>query len=421
LYVLIVSLFNKDEAAAGSKTSGSEINLKSDEFAYLNDFSIPNDQTYLLLGFKSNDEGILADIERIKQKYKIVSLVCHPDKSTPEDRDKAEERFKSLLLGYEKLCDPQLRRVYDSSLPFDDSIPSDKKGLSEKTFFSIYGPVFMSNSRYSVIRPVPQLGDLSTSDDDINRFYDFWFSFKSWRDFSYLSKHKPETASSREEKRWMIRENAKEQSEAKKHEIQRVRKLVEDAFKKDPRVKRMKGEALAAKNRKNAEKIKAQQEKEAKLKQQQEEELRRKQEEENKIKEAKGAKQRQQKFIKETRAKFGKACKANDFPQDETDHLRATATMDQLSEITDALNAGQIEEGKSLFEHAIGRPIAPVETQEEKTNTATDSSSVQHKSSSSTGEADSRWDHAAESQLIQAIKKTPGRHPWESSISFLQS
>lgn len=61
------------------------------------------------------------------------------------------------------------------------------------------------------MKPVPVLGDMSTSDNDVNSFYDFWLSFKSWRDFAYLDEHKVESANSREEKRWMIRENQKKQ------------------------------------------------------------------------------------------------------------------------------------------------------------------------------------------------------------------
>ena len=90
--------------------------------------------------------------------------------------------------------------------------------MSEKSFFSVYGEVFRRNERYSVVKPVPQLGDLNSSDDDVHAFYDFWLGFRSWRDFSYLNEHQVESAQSREEKRMFIRENEKKQAGKKKEE-----------------------------------------------------------------------------------------------------------------------------------------------------------------------------------------------------------
>ena len=54
-------------------------------------------------------------------------------------------------------------------------------------------------------------------DDDDNdvcmyacRFYDYWTRFESWRDFSLkAAEHNLEEAGSREEKRWMQKENDK--------------------------------------------------------------------------------------------------------------------------------------------------------------------------------------------------------------------
>lgn len=42
------------------------------------------------------------------------------------------------------------------------------------------------------------------------RFYDFWERFESWRDFSLkAAEHNLDEAESREEKRWMMKENEK--------------------------------------------------------------------------------------------------------------------------------------------------------------------------------------------------------------------
>ncbi len=40
--------------------------------------------------------------------------------------------------------------------------------------------------RWSADSNVPSLGDADTPYPEVTKFYDFWFTFKSWRDFSFL-------------------------------------------------------------------------------------------------------------------------------------------------------------------------------------------------------------------------------------------
>ncbi len=43
----------------------------------------------------------------------------------------------------------------------------------------VFGPAFRRNARWSADKaPVPDLGDDSTVWADVDKFYDFWFSFK---------------------------------------------------------------------------------------------------------------------------------------------------------------------------------------------------------------------------------------------------
>jgi len=53
------------------------------------------------------------------------------------------------------------------------------------------------------------------------RFYQFWFTFKSWRDFTFKGKHRLDEAENRDEKRWMMRENKTKANKAKKAETQK--------------------------------------------------------------------------------------------------------------------------------------------------------------------------------------------------------
>lgn len=42
-------------------------------------------------------------------------------------------------------------------------------------------------------------------DSQVEQFYDFWFSFKSWREFPHPDEEDPEQAECREHKRWIER------------------------------------------------------------------------------------------------------------------------------------------------------------------------------------------------------------------------
>ena len=65
----------------------------------------------------------------------------------------------------------------------------------------VFGPAFRRNSRWSVQTPVPEVGDEGTPYADVDKFYDFWFGFKSWREFPHPDEEDLEQAECREEKR----------------------------------------------------------------------------------------------------------------------------------------------------------------------------------------------------------------------------
>jgi DnaJ family protein C protein 2 len=124
-------------------------------------------------------------------------------------------------------------------------VPSAKTKPDQ--FFKVFGPLFVENSRFSEVRPkkggIPQLGDM---DSEYDEFYDFWYKFKSWREFTSLNEHTVGQARDREEKRWMEKGNRAKQAEAKKDEVARIRKLVDNCHACDPRIRATKDAAKKA-------------------------------------------------------------------------------------------------------------------------------------------------------------------------------
>nr|KYP63193.1 DnaJ isogeny subfamily C member 2 [Cajanus cajan] len=184
---------------------------------------------YALLGL--GHLRYLATEDQIRKSYRETALRFHPDKQAAlllaeeteaakqAKKDEIESHFKAIQEAYEVLIDPVKRRIYDSTDEFDDEIPTD---CAPQDFFKVFGPAFMRNGRWSVNQPIPSLGDDNTSLKDVDNFYNFWYSFKSWREFPHADEFDLEQAESRDHKRWMERQNAKLTEKARKEDYARI-------------------------------------------------------------------------------------------------------------------------------------------------------------------------------------------------------
>merc|ERR1719215_1788031 len=163
---------------------------------------------------------------------------------------------------------PIKRISYDSCDPeFDDSVPAvnDK---NKKNFFKVFGEAFAKNSRWSNKKDLPSFGDANSTFADINELYGFWYEFDSWREFSYKDEESKETATDRDERRWIDKQNKAARLKLKKEEVIRIRKLVDNAYACDPRIQKLKNEEKAKKEaikNKKLEEIRLKEEAERKL------------------------------------------------------------------------------------------------------------------------------------------------------------
>jgi len=257
--------------------------------------------------------------EQIKRAFHKACLKYHPDKentvssssshSNSTDRiseekksneDEDEKNKEETLEGekkkgedpvflkvkeaFETLSDKSKRRAYDSTVNFDESIPSEKSYKNETQFYQVFGACFERNLRFAAEndpdrknaisggsghgsakkkksnrnrnkknsgneKAAPtastiKFGDADASMGEVHQFYDYWVKFESWRDFTLpateLTEHDTEMAGDRYEKRWMEKEIGRKARAMKKDEMARVHRLVETAMKLDPRLKREK-------------------------------------------------------------------------------------------------------------------------------------------------------------------------------------
>jgi DnaJ family protein C protein 2 len=326
---------------------------------------------YALLGL--SHLRYLATEEQIRKSYRETALKHHPDKQAAlllaeeteaakeAKKDEIESHFKSIQEAYEVLIDPVKRRIYDSTDEFDDDIPVD---CAPQDFFKVFGPAFLRNGRWSVNQPVPLLGDDNTPLKEVDSFYNFWYSFKSWREFPHDDEFDLEQAESRDHKRWMERQNAKLTEKNRKEESARMRTLVDNAYKRDPRILRRKEEERAEKQRKKEAKFLAKKLQEEEAARIAEEEKRRKEEEGRRAAEAasqqKKVKEKEKKLLRKERARLrtlsGPLVSQHllDLSGDDVESLCMSLDINQLRDLCDRMEGKEAVALAKVLKDALG-------------------------------------------------------------------
>lgn len=295
---------------------------------------------------------INATDEDIKRAYRKCVLKHHPDKRSGkgEKIDAESDYFASIVKAYEILGDPTKRKSYDSvDKYFDEDIPEVNK-QSKKNFYAVFDSAFKRNARWSNLKPVPELGNDKSDREDVEYFYDFWYKFDSWREFSYLDEEDKEKGADRDERRWIEKQNKAERLKKKKLETARIRTLVDNAYACDPRIPKFKAED---KERKNAKKKAAEDAKKAKiaeeerLKKEAEERERLKKEEEDRILNEKKEKEKKEKaslkkLIKQEKKQLQQFLESVDYFT--TDDKQKIVYMEEFFKLVDKNNLEILQE-----------------------------------------------------------------------------
>ncbi|KAH7553865.1 hypothetical protein ACOSP7_029244 [Xanthoceras sorbifolium] len=326
---------------------------------------------YALLGL--SHLRYLATEDQIRKFYRETALKYHPDKQAAlllaeeteaakqAKKDEIESHFKAVQEAYEVLMDPVKRRIYDSTDEFDDELPTD---CAPQDFFKVFGPAFMRNGRWSVTQPPPSLGDENTLLKEVDNFYNFWYTFKSWREFPHADEFDLEQAESRDHKRWMERQNAKLTEKARKEEYARIRSLVDNAYKRDPRIQKRKETEKAEKQKKKQAKYLAKKLQEEEAARAAEEERRRKEEEEKRAAEAalqqKKLKEKEKKLLRKERTRL-RTLSASvlsqhlfDLSEEDVESLCMSLDTEQLRNLCNKIENKEGSEQAKAIRNALG-------------------------------------------------------------------
>ncbi|KAI1259059.1 DnaJ domain-containing protein [Xylariaceae sp. FL1019] len=188
--------------------------------------------------------------DQIKRAHRKKVLKHHPDKKAAQGNTEDDNFFKCIQKATEVLLDPVKRRQFDSVDEKADVDPPSKKEAAKGNYLKLWGRVFKAEGRFSNQQPVPLLGDDKSTKEDVDAFYNFWYSFDSWRTFEYLDEDVPDDNENRDQKRHTERKNANARKKRKVEDNARLRKMLDDCSAGDERIKRFRQEANAAKNKK---------------------------------------------------------------------------------------------------------------------------------------------------------------------------
>ena len=125
-------------------------------------------------------------------------LKHHPDKKAGAVGNANDDSFfKCIQKALDVLTNAEKRRQFDSADPYykelEENDPTEKEAKraiesDPNQFFKLFAPEFEREAHFSKIEPVPLLGTMDSTKEEVEGFYDFWYNFDSWKSFEYYDK-----------------------------------------------------------------------------------------------------------------------------------------------------------------------------------------------------------------------------------------
>ena len=423
--------------------------------------------------------------EQIKKAFHKACLKYHPDKEDSssnangnESSEKKKKRgedpvFLKVKEAFETLSDPKLRKSYDSTVDFDDRIPSVADVRSERDFYVVFGECFERNLRFAAenepgldvngkrgkkksngntkgkSKGPPSIGDSNTSIDDVHQFYDYWVRFESWRDFTLPAtkelEHDTDMAECRYEKRWMEKEIARKAKALKRDEMARITKLVDRAMSLDPRLQREKKRVEKEKKEKQRLRKEKQEREERERREKVEREEKERIEQENLEKEERAKlkmqKEQGKKVLRKAKQTFRKivlegyeaesTCSKTwdtfDHMNDDLEFLCSWLSLVDLQSLTNDLTKGVETNFNMVVVRDAARKhreVAEIRSKEDKEQRELlRQADAEKEAAKKAASASKPWSKEELSALAKAVKKYPpgGANRWDSIALFINN
>jgi DnaJ homolog subfamily C member 2 len=374
--------------------------------------------------------------EDIRRAYRKIVLRHHPDKrkGKGENINPDDDYFTCITRAYEFLGVPQKRRSYDSIDPlFNDDLPTQSE--VDKDFFGALGPCIKLNARWSERKNVPLLGNDNSKREHVERFYDFWYDFQSWREYSYLDEEDKDKGQDRDERRWIDKQNKQMRLKRKKEEMARIRQLVDLTYNNDPRIARFKKEEkdkkLAAKMAKMtaAQAQKAEEERAAREAAAAKQKI--EQEEQKRLEQIQKEKEMQKRALKKERKALRDYAKSKDYFAGDSDKIKNIENVEKLCEAFKLLELQDLNkriaenpsEGEKIFFAAVTDMEAQLEEERQRNlqPNAYLNSIGKNTSSPITVDRKTLWNNDNIQLLIKAVNLFPAGtvQRWEVVANFI--
>ncbi|XP_050305469.1 dnaJ homolog subfamily C member 2 [Anthonomus grandis grandis] len=384
---------------------------------------------YKVLGIETLRHKATEDI--IKTAYRKKVLKHHPDKrkALGEEIKADDDYFTNITMAYETLGTVQKRRAFDSVDPeFDNNIPSGSE--LKKDFFEVFNYYFDLNARWSEKPKVPKLGNINSSREEVEKFYSFWYDFKSWREYSYEDEEDKDKCQDRDERRYVDKLNKAERLRKKKEEMSRIRSLVDLAYNNDPRIAKFKQEdkdrKLAAKR---AKQTAAQQKKDEEERILREVQLAKEQAEaaeRARIEAKRQEREAVKKALKKERKILRDMCKANNYYTDNSEqNLKHITTIEAICETLsieelEQLNKNIKNNGKSGFLKAINDHEKKIEKERQEVLNAAKQKTTEEKNTAIIKVAP-EWNEENLQLLVKSVNLFPAgtNQRWEVIANFI--
>lgn len=271
----------------------------------------------------------------------------------------------------------------------------------------------------------------------MDHFYNFWYDFESWREFSYLDEEDKDKGQDREERRWIEKQNKTVRIKRKKEEMSRIRALVDLAYNNDPRIVQFKLEEKQKKQAAKLAKMSAVQaqraEEERVLREAQAAKKEAEQAEQKRIEQIRYEKEQQKRVLKKERKIFRDLAKDNDYySTSEKEKIKNMEGIEKICEMLkilelQAFNKDLTNGGRPVFIKVLKETEQKLEEERQalfgsinKTQTATTDAKT---STSAVKQVDRNAMWSAENVhiLIKAVNLFPAGtvQRWETIASYL--